>query len=176
MRIAYLLYPDFTALDLVGPYEIISRWPDADGRVLARTLAPVRCDAGLRVLPTDTPETLPDPDLIVVPGSGNPVPVLSDQVLIDWLRSAAPCCQWTAADVSAPPTGAPSALMSLHALEGRLLGSTPALPARIKALRGYPIVINALAQQAQLLRDPPTAPSPHRAPARRPSKRRERGG
>src|ERR671938_1534568 len=63
---------------------------------VANSLAPVRCDAGLTVIPTDTPETMPQPDLIVVPGSGNPVPVLSDQVLIDWLRSTAPGCQWTA--------------------------------------------------------------------------------
>jgi transcriptional regulator GlxA family with amidase domain len=96
MKIAYVLYPDFTALDLVGPYEVISRWPDADVHFLARSLDPVRCDAGLTVIPTDTPETLPDPDLIVVPGSGNPVPVMSDGVLIEWLRSAAPGCQWTA--------------------------------------------------------------------------------
>jgi len=33
------------------------------------------------VIPTDTPATLQDPDLIVVPGSENPVPVLSDTVL-----------------------------------------------------------------------------------------------
>jgi transcriptional regulator GlxA family with amidase domain len=96
MKIAYVVYPDFTALDLVGPYEIISRWPDADVHFVARSLDPVRCDRGLTVIPTDTPETLPDPDLIVVPGSENPVPVMSDRVLIDWLRSAAPGCQWTA--------------------------------------------------------------------------------
>ncbi|HEY6730511.1 MAG TPA: DJ-1/PfpI family protein [Solirubrobacterales bacterium] len=96
MKIAYVLYPDFTALDLVGPYEVISRWPDADVHFLADSLDPVRCDCGLTVIPTDTPETLPDPDLIVVPGSGNPVPVLGNQVLIDWLRAAAPGCQWTA--------------------------------------------------------------------------------
>ena len=64
--------------------------------LVARSLDPVRCDVGLTVIPTDTPESLRDPDLIVVPGSGNPVPVLSDQVLIDWLRTAAPNCQWTA--------------------------------------------------------------------------------
>jgi transcriptional regulator GlxA family with amidase domain len=96
VKIAYVLYPDFTALDLVGPYEVISRWPEADVHFVARTLDPVRSDAGLTVIPTDTPASLPDPDLIVVPGSGNPVPVLSDQVLIDWLRAAAPNCQWTA--------------------------------------------------------------------------------
>src|SRR3954447_1971766 len=88
MRIAYVLYPDFTALDLVGPYEVISRWPDAEVHFVARSLEPVRADRGLTVLPTDTPGTLPDPDLIVVSGSQNPVPVLSDRVLIDWLRAA----------------------------------------------------------------------------------------
>jgi transcriptional regulator GlxA family with amidase domain len=96
VKIAYVLYPDFTALDLVGPYEVISRWPDAEVHFLSRSLEPVRCDCGLTVIPTDTPTTLPDPDLIVVPGSGNPVPVLDDHVLIEWLRAAAPGCQWTA--------------------------------------------------------------------------------
>ncbi len=96
MKIAYVLYPDFTALDLVGPYEIISRWPEVDVRFLATSADPVRADCGLTVVPTDTPQTLPDPDLIVVPGSGNPLPVLRDQPLIDWLRAAAPQCQWTA--------------------------------------------------------------------------------
>jgi transcriptional regulator GlxA family with amidase domain len=96
VKIAYVVYPDFTALDLVGPYEVISRWPGADVHFVASSLDPVRCDVGLTVIPTDTPETLPDPELIVVPGSGNPVPVLGDEVLIDWLRTAAPNCQWTA--------------------------------------------------------------------------------
>jgi transcriptional regulator GlxA family with amidase domain len=96
VKIAYVLYPDFTALDLVGPYEVISRWPNADVHFLARSLEPIRCDCGLTVVPSDTPETLPNPDLIVVPGSSNPLPVLDDDVLLQWLRAAAPHCQWTA--------------------------------------------------------------------------------
>ena len=96
MRIAYVVYPDFTGLDLVGPYEVISRWPDADVHFVASSAEPVRADRGLTVIPTDTPDTMPQPDLIVVPGSQNPVPVLSDEVLIGWLRDAAPGCQWTA--------------------------------------------------------------------------------
>jgi putative intracellular protease/amidase len=96
MKIAYVLYPDFTALDLIGPYEVISRWPAAEVHFLASSPDPVRTDHGLTVIPTDTPETLSDPDLIVVPGSGNPLPVLDDRVLIEWLRTAAAACQWTA--------------------------------------------------------------------------------
>jgi putative intracellular protease/amidase len=69
VKVAYVLDPDFTALDLVGPYEVISRWPDAEVRFVASSLEPLRCDARLTVIPTDTPDSLPDPDLIVVPGS-----------------------------------------------------------------------------------------------------------
>lgn len=115
MKTAFVLYPDFTALDLIGPYEVISRWPDAEVHFLARSLEPVCCDQGLTVIPTDTPATLPDPDLIVVPGSGKPVPVMSDQVLVDWLRAAAPNCQWTASVC----TGA-----GLYAAAGLLEGKT----------------------------------------------------
>jgi transcriptional regulator GlxA family with amidase domain len=96
MKIAYVLYPDFTGLDLIGPYEVISRWPAAEIHFLASSPGPLPTDHGLTVVPTDTPESLRDPDLIVVPGSGNPLPVLDDQVLLDWLRAAAPGCQWTA--------------------------------------------------------------------------------
>lgn len=96
MKIAYVFYPDFTALDLVGPYDVISRWPGAEVHFLASAPGPVRTDLGLTVMPTDTPETLTDPDLIVVPGSGNPLPVLEDKALLDWLAATAPKCQWTA--------------------------------------------------------------------------------
>jgi putative intracellular protease/amidase len=61
MRIAYVVYPDFTGLDLVGPYEVISRWPDAEVHFVASSAAPVRADRGLTVIPTDTPDTMPQP-------------------------------------------------------------------------------------------------------------------
>jgi putative intracellular protease/amidase len=95
MKIAFVLYPGFTALDLVGPYDVISRWPDADVHFLAASLDPVRTDRGLTVLPTATPATLTDPDMIVVPGSETPLPLLEDRPLIDWIRAAAPGCRWT---------------------------------------------------------------------------------
>ena len=63
IKTAFVLYPDMTALDIVGPYEIISRWPDADVHFLARSLEPVRCDEGLtpRVLLQELPGPRYDP-------------------------------------------------------------------------------------------------------------------
>jgi transcriptional regulator GlxA family with amidase domain len=96
VKIAFVIYPDFTGLDLVGPYEVMSRWPDAEVHFVASSPDAVRADSGLTVLPTDTPETLPDPDVIMIPGSGNPLPVMEDRALVEWLRSSAPKCEWTA--------------------------------------------------------------------------------
>jgi len=78
-------------------------------------MRPVRCDRGLTVLPTDTPATIGQPDLIVVPGSENPLPGLGDRRLIEWLARAAPGCQWTASVC----TGA-----GLYAAAGLLDGKT----------------------------------------------------
>ncbi len=61
MRIAYVLNPHFTAL---RPGLVMrDHQPLAGGAVhfLATSLEPVRCDAGLTVVPTDTPTRFPTP-------------------------------------------------------------------------------------------------------------------
>ena len=77
MKIAFVLYDQFTALDLVGPYEVIARWPGAEVHSVATGPNPVRADAGLVVSPIGTLDSLTAPDLVLVPGSGNPTPALS---------------------------------------------------------------------------------------------------
>lgn len=96
MKIAYVLYPEFTALDLIGPYEVISLWPDVELHWVATTPGPILTDHGLAVMPTTTPAGLPDPDVVVIPGSSRPLGPLDDEVLLDWVRSVAPRAQWLA--------------------------------------------------------------------------------
>jgi putative intracellular protease/amidase len=74
MKITFVLYDQFTALDLVGPYEVIARWPGAEVHFVATGPDPVKADAGLVVLPTGPLDSRTAPDLVVVPGSGNPMP------------------------------------------------------------------------------------------------------
>ena len=45
-EIAFLLYPDMTALDAVGPYEVLARLPGAEVKFVASTPGPVTTDAG----------------------------------------------------------------------------------------------------------------------------------
>lgn len=96
MKIAYVIYPDFTALDLIGPYEVISLWPDVELHWVATTPGPILSDHGLTIVPTATPASLPDPDVVVIPGSSKPLGPLDDELLLDWVRSVAPGAQWLA--------------------------------------------------------------------------------
>lgn len=94
MKLAFVLYDQFTALDLTGPVEVLSRWPGAEAQYVASSRDPVSSDAGLRVLPTATYDDLPDPDLVLVPGSARPFGPLSDERLLAWVASAAGSARW----------------------------------------------------------------------------------
>jgi len=96
VKIAYVLYEGFTALDLIGPYDVISRWPDAEIHFVATTTDSVATDLGLRMLPTDTPATLRDPDVVMIPGAENPLPVLENAELLAWVRDVADGATWLA--------------------------------------------------------------------------------
>jgi cyclohexyl-isocyanide hydratase len=49
-----VLFPDLTQLDLTGPYEVLSRLPSAQVQVVAASMAPVRSERGLQLVPTHT--------------------------------------------------------------------------------------------------------------------------
>ena len=69
MKVAIPLYDRFTALDAVGPYEVIQRIPGAEITWLAHAPGLVGTDTGQLRLHADAAfEDLPDPDIVVVPG------------------------------------------------------------------------------------------------------------
>ncbi len=95
MQIAVVLYPSVTALDFVGPVEVLSQWPGATVHYLASTPDPLRTDTGLPLTPTGTFGDVPAPDVLLVPGSSRPLTPLGDPVLVDWVRQAATTARWT---------------------------------------------------------------------------------
>jgi transcriptional regulator GlxA family with amidase domain len=90
MKLAFVLYPDLTALDLVGPYEVLSNWPGAEASFVASTPGPITADSGLPLVATLGLNDMPDPDIVVVGGSSKPEQPLEDDALVSWLRDVRP--------------------------------------------------------------------------------------
>jgi putative intracellular protease/amidase len=96
VKIAIPLYDRFTALDAVGPYEVLQRLPGAEIAWLAHEPGPVGTDTGQLHLHADAAfEDLPDPDIVVVPGGTGTDAVLDDERLVGWIRRAHETSDWT---------------------------------------------------------------------------------
>jgi len=83
-----------TALDAVGPYEVLARLPDTEVKFVASTPGPKKTDVGLVLTADSSLDDVPAPDVIVIPGSGK-VPFLDDPVAVEWVRQAHDTSQWT---------------------------------------------------------------------------------
>ncbi|TMK62686.1 MAG: DJ-1/PfpI family protein [Actinobacteria bacterium] len=96
MQIAILVFERITALDAVGPYEVLSRLPDADVRFVAPEIGPKRTDEGsLVLLAEDRLDDVPAPDIVVVPGGVGEVDMRADEDVQDWLRSVHQTTRYT---------------------------------------------------------------------------------
>lgn len=96
MQIAMVLYDRFTALDVVGPYEALSRLPDARVDFVAETAGPVRADTGFLALTADKAlADVPHPDVVVVPGGPGTFAETENETLLEWLRTADATSTWT---------------------------------------------------------------------------------
>jgi putative intracellular protease/amidase len=96
MQIAILLYDRFTALDAVGPYEVLSRLPNTKVTFVAERAGLVTTDT--RQLSLNAEETLGNvqrPDIVVVPGGPGQVALMEDGPVHEWLRAVHEHSTWT---------------------------------------------------------------------------------
>ncbi len=96
MQIAILIYDRLTALDAVGPYEVLSRLPDAELTFVAQEPGPKRTDTGRLALLADASlAELPHPDIVLVPGGPGQAALMEDGPVHEWLRGAHETSTWT---------------------------------------------------------------------------------
>ena len=96
MRIAILIFDGLTALDAIGPYEVLSRLPGAELRFVAKQPGPKRTDTGALGVEADLAiADLRGPDVVLVPGGKGSRPLMRDSEVLDWLRVAHDSSTWT---------------------------------------------------------------------------------
>jgi putative intracellular protease/amidase len=129
MDIVIPVYDDFTALDAVGPYEVLSR---IGGRVrfVGRQAGPVVTDNGmLTVMAEASLAEAAAADIVVVPGGVGVRALTTDAVWLDWLRAVHATSTWTTSVCTGSLLlGAAGILEGLHATSHWL---------ELETLRGY---------------------------------------
>ena len=96
MKIAAVLFPRITALDIVGPYEVLQRLPDSSVVFVGHELGTVRTENGFLGLSVDAVfDDVTDPDVVIVPGGIGTRTLMHDELVLDWLRAVHPTTTFT---------------------------------------------------------------------------------
>jgi len=89
MIIGMLIFEDMTQLDFTGPWEVFSRLPGCEIRVMSRSLQPVTARGGLKIVPDTTIDSAPQLDLLFVPGGEGIEGLMEDRKVLEFLRRQA---------------------------------------------------------------------------------------
>ena len=95
MQIAIVLFPDFTAMDVIGPYEVLGRIPGAELVFVAEQPGLIVSDMGsLSIAVTASLDDVPSPDVVLIGGGPGQLAQMTDGPLHRWLRSVDQTCTW----------------------------------------------------------------------------------
>ena len=95
MKIAILAFDGMTALDAVGPAQVLAFVPGASLHWVSTEPGPRRTDAGMSILAAQALDDVRNPDVLLVPGGLDMRPVMADTRVLEWLRTAHATTQWT---------------------------------------------------------------------------------
>lgn len=94
VKIAFVLYPGFTALDIIGPFEVLAFVPGHGAVFVAAETGPVTDDTGRCQLVASTSlDQMTTPDVVVIGGTLSTQE--PDQAVVQWLRRVHPATTWT---------------------------------------------------------------------------------
>jgi transcriptional regulator GlxA family with amidase domain len=98
--IAILIFDGVEEMDFVGPLEVFAAAaePHREWRVatVAETLAPIRCEKGMRVLPDCVFAEIDRAEVVVIPGGSGARREIANAATVSWLQGMKPRCDWIA--------------------------------------------------------------------------------
>ncbi len=98
LQIAVPIFEKITALDGIGPYEVLQRLPGATVVFVAEQVGQIRTENGFLALTADAAYAdVPSPDVVVVPGGVGTRPIVAaeEHPLVEWLKAVHPTTRFT---------------------------------------------------------------------------------
>ncbi|MEE6177332.1 DJ-1/PfpI family protein [Mycobacterium sp. 050134] len=146
-QIAFVTYPGLTALDMIGPYEVLRNLPGTEVRFVWHETGPITADSGVLVIgATHTLAETRRPDVILVPGGASTPVHARDEALLDWLRGSSRDAAWTTSVCSGSVILAAAGLLTDRRATSHWL-TVPAL----KAFGAVPVGDERVVRQANVV-------------------------
>jgi transcriptional regulator GlxA family with amidase domain len=95
MKIAIFIFDNYTALDVIGPYEVVSKLPGAQVCFVGTEKKLYADSHGLRISAGYTLDEVEDADILLIPGGFGVDPILKDQDVISWIQKVDHTSKWT---------------------------------------------------------------------------------
>jgi transcriptional regulator GlxA family with amidase domain len=98
LDIAIFVFDDMTALDAIGPMDVMALLPGAKLKIVGHEKGPVRAGKGARSLGIVADYALSEitsADVLIVPGGMGTRALVKDEALAEWLRAIHATTQWT---------------------------------------------------------------------------------
>ena len=96
MQIAYLLYDRFTALDAIGPHDVLNQIPGAEPVFVAEQAGPVENESrSLSIVAERSISEVTSPQILVVPGGFGTRALLEHEPLLQWIRDVHETSEYT---------------------------------------------------------------------------------
>jgi putative intracellular protease/amidase len=96
VRTVILVFDGITALDAIGPYEVLRSVPGWEVQFAGKARGEVRTDSGALGLSADHAlDEVGEPDIVLVPGGVGNRPLMEDEDVLAWLRQVDATTTWT---------------------------------------------------------------------------------
>ncbi|HSW68548.1 MAG TPA: DJ-1/PfpI family protein [Gammaproteobacteria bacterium] len=95
MQITFLFYDGMTALDAIGPHEVLCRLPSVSIKRVAKTAGKINTCSGVILNADYAISDVSASDILLVPGAGNATTLQDSPGILEWIRSIHAGTQWT---------------------------------------------------------------------------------
>jgi transcriptional regulator GlxA family with amidase domain len=95
IEIAILIFDNYTALDVIGPYEVLSKIPDSKIFITAVNQGLYKDIKGLKISADYSIKDITNPDILVIPGGFGIDSILNNREIITWIQTAHKTSIWT---------------------------------------------------------------------------------
>jgi transcriptional regulator GlxA family with amidase domain len=95
MKIVILLFDNYTALDIVGPYEVLNKLPNSEIYLVGTEKKAYKDPYGLKIFATSSIDEISEADILLIPGGPGIDNLLKNREVLDWIRKIDASTKWT---------------------------------------------------------------------------------